>query len=218
SRGSAARRCARIARAASAFNSAWRTQRWWASSWREAALSPRPNNQRRHGDVTRAHSCHPPCHFPGRRLQRPLRRLRIRLRSSWHGCPRRDLDRLGSSLAPWADLICVSANVLLAHRNLDETGSMNETPLYPLRFEPIYQYRPWGGRRLANLLSAPLPGEDLVGEAWLLSDRDDHASLVADGPLKGKTIRQLLLESPGPLLGKLSGFSRFPLLLKFLDV
>jgi len=95
---------------------------------------------------------------------------------------------------------------------------MNETPLYPLRFEPIYQYRPWGGRRLANLLSAPLPGEDLVGEAWLLSDRDDHASLVADGPLKGKTIRQLLLESPGPLLGKLSGFSRFPLLLKFLDV
>jgi hypothetical protein len=30
-------------------------------------------------------------------------------------------------------------------------------PLYPLRFEPIYQYRLWGGRRLAELLTTPLP-------------------------------------------------------------
>jgi mannose-6-phosphate isomerase len=96
---------------------------------------------------------------------------------------------------------------------------MKEPPLYPLRFAPIYQYRPWGGRRLAELLSTPLPGGDPVGEAWLLSDRDDYASLVADGPLKGKTIGELLALFPEQLLGKLSGqFSRFPLLLKFLDV
>lgn len=96
---------------------------------------------------------------------------------------------------------------------------MNETPLYPLRFEPIYQYRPWGGVRLARVLSAPLPPDGGVGEAWLLSDRDDHASRVADGPLKGKTIRQLMAQSPEQLMGKLSGrFSRFPLLFKFLDV
>jgi len=95
---------------------------------------------------------------------------------------------------------------------------MNRTPLYPLRFEPIYQYRLWGGRRLSDLLSTPLP-DGPVGEAWLLSARDDHASLVADGPLKGKTITQLLIESPKQLLGKLAGqFTRFPLLLKFLDV
>jgi len=95
---------------------------------------------------------------------------------------------------------------------------MNQIPLYPLRFEPIYQYRLWGGRRLANLLSAPLPGDGPIGEAWLLSDRDDHPSLVADGPLKGRTIGQLLKQSPEQLLGKLAGrFRRFPLLLKFLD-
>ena len=82
---------------------------------------------------------------------------------------------------------------------------MTEIPLYPLRFEPIYQYRVWGGRRLANLLSTRLPGDDPVGEAWLLSDRDDHASLVADGPLKGKTLHQLLAQSPQQLLGKLVG-------------
>ena len=90
--------------------------------------------------------------------------------------------------------------------------------MYPLRFEPIYQYRLWGGRRLADLLTAPLPGDGPIGEAWLLSDRDDHPSKVADGPLKGSTIRQLMEQSPEQLLGKLAGrFRRFPVLLKFLD-
>jgi mannose-6-phosphate isomerase len=89
--------------------------------------------------------------------------------------------------------------------------------LYPLRFEPIYEYRLWGGRQLADVLSAPLPS-GLIGEAWVLSDRDDHPSLVADGRLKGRTIRQLLEQSPEELLGKLAQrFRRFPLLLKFLD-
>src|ERR1700677_618717 len=96
---------------------------------------------------------------------------------------------------------------------------MDHVPLYPLRFEPIYQYRPWGGRRLADMLSAPLPGDGPIGEAWLLSDRDDHPSLVAPGPLKGKTIRQIMDESPQDLVGNLAQYyTRFPLLLKFLDV
>ena len=95
---------------------------------------------------------------------------------------------------------------------------MAERPMYPLRFEPIYQYRLWGGRRLAELLPAPLPGDGPIGEAWLLSDRDDHPSKVADGPLKGSTIRQLLEQSPDQILGRLAGrFRRFPVLLKFLD-
>jgi mannose-6-phosphate isomerase len=99
-----------------------------------------------------------------------------------------------------------------------ETGA-SQIPLYPLRFEPIYQYRLWGGRRLANILSAPLPGDGPIGEAWILSDRDDHPSIVADGPLKGKTIKELMDEWPHQLMGGLAGhFSRFPLLLKFLDV
>jgi mannose-6-phosphate isomerase len=84
--------------------------------------------------------------------------------------------------------------------------------------EPIYQYRLWGGRRLADLLSAPLPSAGPIGEAWVLSDRDDHSSQVANGPLKGRTIGQLLKQSPEQLLGKLAQrFRRFPLLLKFLD-
>jgi mannose-6-phosphate isomerase len=92
-------------------------------------------------------------------------------------------------------------------------------PLYPMRFEPIYQYRLWGGRRLSGLLSAPLPGDGPIGEAWILSDRDDHQSQVANGPLKGQTIGQLMEEFRGQVMGKLAPrFRRFPLLLKFLDV
>jgi mannose-6-phosphate isomerase len=94
---------------------------------------------------------------------------------------------------------------------------LTETLLYPLRFAPIYQYRPWGGRRLADLLTDLLPSGP-VGEAWLLSDRDDHATQVAEGPLKGQTIGQLLKQFPEQMLGKLAHrFQRFPLLLKFLD-
>jgi len=90
--------------------------------------------------------------------------------------------------------------------------------LYPLRFKPIYQYRLWGGRRLAHVLSAPLPTDEPIGEAWLLSDRDDHPSVVADGPLKGQTLGQVIEQSPEALLGRWAGrYLRFPLLLKFLD-
>ena len=94
---------------------------------------------------------------------------------------------------------------------------MSETILYPLRFEPIYQYRLWGGRLLASLLTAPLP-DGPIGEAWILSDRDDYPSKVANGPLMGHTIGQLMEQSQDQLMGKLAErFRRFPLLLKFLD-
>jgi len=94
---------------------------------------------------------------------------------------------------------------------------MTHTILYPLFFKPIYQYRLWGGRRLENLLTEPLP-EGPVGEAWILSDRDDHASVVTDGLYKGYTLTQLFNQYPESIMGRLAGdFARFPLLLKFLD-
>jgi mannose-6-phosphate isomerase len=95
---------------------------------------------------------------------------------------------------------------------------MNQKNLYPLQFEPIFQYRLWGGRSLENIFQTALPGDGPIGEAWLLSDRDDQPSRVANGPLKGLTIGQLIDRYGEQLLGELSGrFSRFPLLLKFLD-
>ncbi len=90
--------------------------------------------------------------------------------------------------------------------------------LYPLKFEPIYQYRLWGGRKLEQLLSKPLPADDPIGEAWILSDRKDHASKVTDGDLKGQTLTDLMENYRYQLMGKNGNdFDRFPLLLKFLD-
>ena len=95
---------------------------------------------------------------------------------------------------------------------------MGSTSMYPLRFEPIYQYRLWGGRRLSGLLSAPLPGDGPVGEAWVLSDRNDHQSKVANGPLEGQTLGELMEQFREQLMGNLARrFPHFPLLLKFLD-
>lgn len=95
---------------------------------------------------------------------------------------------------------------------------MMSNELYPLKFEPIYQYRLWGGQRLAHLLSKPLPKDEPVGEAWILSDRKDRASKVTEGSLKGKTITELMREYPEKILGQQGAhYERFPLLLKFLD-
>jgi mannose-6-phosphate isomerase len=90
--------------------------------------------------------------------------------------------------------------------------------IYPLKFEPIYQYRLWGGRKLAHLLSKPLPQNEPIGEAWLLSDRKDHASKVSEGELKGLTITELMQDFRYEIMGQMGNrFDQFPLLLKFLD-
>lgn len=95
---------------------------------------------------------------------------------------------------------------------------MNRMQLYPLKFEPIYQYRLWGGRKFAHLLAKPLPNDEPVGEAWLLSDREDHASKVSEGELKGTTVTALMQDFRYEIMGKLGNhFEQFPLLLKFLD-
>jgi hypothetical protein len=41
--------------------------------------------------------------------------------------------------------------------NDEKKPAIPQVLLYPLRFEPIYQYRLWGGRRLADLLTEQRP-------------------------------------------------------------
>src|SRR4051812_46424352 len=90
--------------------------------------------------------------------------------------------------------------------------------LSPLRFEPIFKSMLWGGRRLPAFLNRPAPHADPVGEAWVLSDVDGSPSVVADGPLAGTTLRDLLAAEPARILGTAKPSNgRFPLLLKFID-
>jgi mannose-6-phosphate isomerase len=93
---------------------------------------------------------------------------------------------------------------------------MRHAALYPLRFEPIFKPAIWGGRKLPAFLGRPAP-DGPVGEAWVLSDVKGSSSVVADGPLAGAPLHDLMADVGGRLLGWHPADGRFPLLLKFLD-
>jgi mannose-6-phosphate isomerase len=91
-------------------------------------------------------------------------------------------------------------------------------PLHPLRFEPILKELIWGGRRLASLLAKPLGAGAHYAESWEIADHGDDVSRVAEGPLQGASLRELVRSHRTALLGKgVGGSAQFPLLVKFLD-
>jgi mannose-6-phosphate isomerase len=90
--------------------------------------------------------------------------------------------------------------------------------LYPLTFEPIFKERIWGGRNLETLYGKKLPARLAIGESWEISDRPGDESVIANGPLKGKTLHWLMDQCPADLLGPLLPMPRrFPLLVKIID-
>lgn len=90
--------------------------------------------------------------------------------------------------------------------------------LYPLKFNPIFKERVWGGRNLERLYHKPLPPDLPIGESWEISDRPGDASVIANGPLAGKDLRWLMENHQRELLGAArSQAGRFPLLVKILD-
>jgi mannose-6-phosphate isomerase len=89
--------------------------------------------------------------------------------------------------------------------------------LYPLTFEPIFQERVWGGRRLETLYDKPLPPGQRIGESWEIADRPGTASVIANGPLAGHDLRWLMQNHADTLLGDLPHNGRFPWLAKLLD-
>jgi mannose-6-phosphate isomerase len=90
--------------------------------------------------------------------------------------------------------------------------------LYPLIFLPIFKERIWGGRNLETLYGKPLPPRLLVGESWEISDRPGDESVIARGPLRGRTLHWLMEQCPAALLGPRDPMpARFPLLVKIID-
>lgn len=91
--------------------------------------------------------------------------------------------------------------------------------LYPLKFEPIYKERIWGGNKLRTQLHKNVSGK-AIGESWEVSDVDGEPSVVAEGTLKGKTLQELSETFQEALLGekvyKQFG-TKFPLLIKYID-
>lgn len=93
---------------------------------------------------------------------------------------------------------------------------------YPLLLTPILKPKVWGGRRLEQL-GKPLPQGCRVGESWELADLpesiDDGRSVIANGCLAGKTLREALDQHERAILGhaERTAAGGFPLLLKYLD-
>ena len=88
---------------------------------------------------------------------------------------------------------------------------------YPLRFHPLLKRYLWGGRRLHSELGKPLGEGDDYAESWEVCDRPSDQSVVAAGPLAGRTLGELVAVRGGELLGRHAPQPRFPLLFKFLD-
>jgi len=91
--------------------------------------------------------------------------------------------------------------------------------LYPLKFQPVYSYRIWGGDKLKTVLNKNYE-EKSIGESWEISDVKDNETIVAEGELIGQTLKQLIKEFKGDFVGNrvynIFG-NDFPLLIKFID-
>jgi mannose-6-phosphate isomerase len=90
-------------------------------------------------------------------------------------------------------------------------------PLKPLRFRPIFKEYVWGGRRLGSVLGKPIGAADRYAESWEIVDHGTDQSIVADGPLAGTTLHELVAQHGAELFGRHHPQGQFPLLLKFLD-
>lgn len=94
---------------------------------------------------------------------------------------------------------------------------MNE--LYPIKFEPIFKEKVWGGDRLNKIIGKNVKGKH-IGESWELSGITGSVSVVSNGFLAGNNLNEIIEVYMGDLIGE-SVFNRygneFPLLLKFID-
>ena len=91
--------------------------------------------------------------------------------------------------------------------------------LYPIKFEPILKERIWGGEKLIKTFKKESIKTN-IGESWEISDVEGDISVVANGILKGKSLRCLIQEFKAEFLGekvyKQFG-EEFPILIKFID-
>jgi mannose-6-phosphate isomerase len=92
--------------------------------------------------------------------------------------------------------------------------------LYPLKFNPIFKEKIWGGQKIKTILKKDFGSLENCGETWELSGVEGNVSEVAVGALKGKTITRLIDQFKEDLVGKgiyKTFDNEFPLLIKFID-
>lgn len=96
---------------------------------------------------------------------------------------------------------------------------MQPSKLPILKFTPIFKSVLWGGKRIAQFKNMP-PQGDHVGESWELSPMKGNESVVSEGPMKGRTLPELMISDGEEIMGKrlyANYGDKFPLLIKFID-
>jgi len=91
---------------------------------------------------------------------------------------------------------------------------------YPFKMAPAFQSRPWGGRAMKDRLGKNIP-DGTIGESWEVSVHPNGLSHVANGPLAGQTLKQVVGQWGERLIGRAAAAryrGDFPLLVKVLDV
>ena len=91
--------------------------------------------------------------------------------------------------------------------------------LYPLLFETSLFPIVWGGNRLRQMKGMS-PSCEPVGESWEVSAVPGKESVVLNGELAGKNLRELCLQYGADLLGgavQQKFGNEFPMLIKFID-
>jgi len=88
---------------------------------------------------------------------------------------------------------------------------------YPFKFEPIYKQRIWGGQKLRGVFGKELPAGEKIGESWELADLPEDKSVIANGELAGRTLREAIEQYPKEITGDENFALPFPLLIKILD-
>lgn len=92
--------------------------------------------------------------------------------------------------------------------------------LYPLKFNPIFKEKLWGGQKIKTILGKDFGDLDNCGETWELSGVPGNISEVANGPLTGQLLSDLVNTYKEELVGEsvyTTFQNEFPLLIKFID-
>ena len=85
-----------------------------------------------------------------------------------------------------------------------------------LKLAPISKDYMWGGSRLIDEFGKQFTDKPLA-ETWECSTHKDGMCFVANGPFKGKTLKEVLVTFPNLLGSKFKGVKDLPILIKFID-
>ena len=92
--------------------------------------------------------------------------------------------------------------------------------LYPLTFVPVYKEKIWGGDKIRTVLGKDYPGLANCGETWEVSGIEGEESVVAEGALAGRNLREIVAAYGAALVGErtwANSGADFPLLVKFIS-